>query len=356
MIQTAPERSVLLIGNFLSSHVGNFSVCEDLVGRLRSDGTRVLTASDHKARLPRLVDIVSTTWRYRREYSMAAVDVYSGLGFGLAEAACCTLRAAGKPFALTLRGGNLPNYAQKWPTRVRRLLDSATAVTTPSRYLMETMKGYRDDIQLLPNPLQLERYPFRVRANLEPNLVWIRSFHKTYNPTLAPRMIAKLVADFPAIRLTMVGPDKGDGSLQATQDLAAELGVLDRIEFTGGVPKADVPKYLDQADIFVSTTNIDNTPVSVMEAMACGLCVVSTNVGGMPYLVDDRVNAILVPPNDAVAISDAVAELLQHPQLAESLSMNARAFVQPFDWLEILPRWNRLIESVSAKKINLDDF
>ncbi len=86
------DRGVLLIGNFLSSHVGNFSVCEDLVERLKDDGTRVLTASNRMARLPRLLDIVSTTWRYRREYSMAAVDVYSGLGFGLAEAACYTLR------------------------------------------------------------------------------------------------------------------------------------------------------------------------------------------------------------------------------------------------------------------------
>jgi glycosyltransferase involved in cell wall biosynthesis len=342
------NRSVLLIGNFLSGKVGNYCVCEDLVGRLESDGIRVLTASDRMARIPRLFDIVSTVWTKRREYAMANVDVYSGLGFGLAEAACLTLRAAGKPFALTLRGGNLPKYAAKWPRRVHRLLRSATVVTTPSRYLLESMNEYRGDIQLLPNPLQLDRYTYRWRAQPSPKLVWIRSFHRTYNPTLAAEVVAEAAQEYPDVELTMVGPDKGDGSLQATKQAAAELGVSGRIHFTGGVPKQEIPRYLDRGDIFINTTNVDNTPVSVLEAMACGLCVVSTNVGGMPDLVDDGVNALLVPPNDKTAMTDAIRRVLQQEGLAQSLSHQAHCYVQQFDWVEILPRWNTLIEEVSA--------
>ncbi len=215
---------------------------------------------------------------------------------------------------------------------------------------MEQMREYRDDIQLLPNPLHLDRYSYRLRENVSPKLVWIRSFHKTYNPTLAPALIANLATDFPDIELTMVGPDKGDGSLQATRKKASELGVLNRIRFTGGVPKTDVPKYLEQADVFISTTDIDNTPVTVLEAMACGLCVVSTNVGGVPYLVADGVNALLVPPRDCEAMSNAVGRILKEGDLGRSLSMNSGTFVQQFDWVEILPRWNRLIDDVSAAK------
>jgi glycosyltransferase involved in cell wall biosynthesis len=347
-MSTVRDRSVLLIGNFLSAKVGNYCVCEDLVGRLESDGIHVLTASDRLARIPRLLDIVSTVWTKRREYAMANVDVYSGLGFGLAEAACLTLQAARKPFALTLRGGNLPTYASKWPKRVHRLLRSATVVTTPSRYLLERMKDYRSDIQLLPNPLHLDRYTFRSRAQPSPKLVWIRSFHRTYNPILAAQVVAEMVQEYPDVELTMVGPDKGDGSLEATRQAAAELGVSERIHFTGGVPKQQIPLYLDRGDIFINTTNVDNTPVSVLEAMACGLCVVSTDVGGMPDLVDDGLNALLVPPNDKIAMTDAIRRVLEQERLAQSLSHHAHSYVQQFDWVEILPRWNRLIKEVSA--------
>jgi len=349
MIRPEPD-TILLIGNFLSGHIGNYSVCEDLVGRLESTGTRVLTASHHKSRLSRLSDIVWTAWRHRREYSMAAVDVYSGLAFGLAEAACGTLHAAGKPFALTLRGGNLPAYSRRWPSRVQRVMRSAAAVTTPSRYLLEAMREFRDDIQLLPNPLHLDRYPFRLRDVAAPRLVWVRSFHRIYNPTLAPQIIADLCRDFPDIQLTMVGPDKGDGSLQATQQTASRLGVADRIEFTGGIAKEEIPGQLSQADIFLNTTDVDNTPVSVMEAMACGLCVVSTNVGGVPYVVDDGRNGLLVPPRDPAAATDQIRRLLGRPDLACALSQNAHNFARQFDWNEILPRWKTLIQSVSAAK------
>src|SRR5207237_3002706 len=106
-----------------------------------------------------------------------------------------------------------------------------------------------------------------------PSLVWLRSFHTIYNPQLAPRTVARLSNDFPNIHLTMVGPDRGDQSLAATRQVATMLGVGNRIDVVGGVPKAEVPNVLSKADIFLNTTNFDNTPVSVLEAMACGLVI-----------------------------------------------------------------------------------
>ncbi|WP_372716737.1 glycosyltransferase family 4 protein [Novipirellula sp.] len=341
--------SVLLVGNFLSGKVGNYSVCEDLAGKLESVGLNVFTASHHAARIARLLDIVTTTWKRRHDYTAANVDVYSGLGFGLAEAACFVLRAAGKPYALSLRGGNLPEFGRRWPRRVDRLLRHATVVTTPSDYLKQRMEVYRRDIQLLPNPLNLSRYPFRLRDKPTAKLVWVRSFHHLYNPTLAIRLVADLQPVYPDIELTMVGPDKGDGSFQATQRAAHDLGVADRVRFTGGVPKTEIPDQLKQADVFINTTDFDNTPVSVLEAMACGLCVVSTDVGGMPDLVDHNQNALLVPPNDPAAMGAAVQRVLSEVGLAERLSQNANTFAGQFDWPAILPKWVRLFETLSEK-------
>lgn len=330
---------MLLVGNFLSAELGNHCVCEELATNLQTAGLQVLTTSSHKARLRRLVDMVSTILRRRHDYSVANVDVYSGLAFGLAEAACLALRALGKPFVLTLHGGNLPNFSQRWPRRVGRVLASADLVTTPSSYLREQMATYRDDIQLIPNTLNLSAYNYRHRDQVSPHFIWVRSFHEIYNPTLAVKVVAELAPQWPELKLTMVGPDKGDGSLQATQELAQELGVSDHIRFTGGVPKADIPGLLDVNDVFLNTTTIDNTPVSVLEAMACGLCVISTNVGGIPHLINDRINGMLVGSDDEHGMANSADQLLQNRELTSSLSENSRKYAEKMDWESILPQW-----------------
>jgi glycosyltransferase involved in cell wall biosynthesis len=208
------------------------------------------------------------------------------------------------------------------------------------------MRPYRPDLRLLPNALDLAQYPFSLRRSPRPRLVWLRAFHRIYNPTLAPKVIARLAREFPDVCLSMVGPDKGDGSLQATERLAAELGIAERIVWPGGVPKADVPAWLSQGDIFLNTANVDNTPVSILEAMACGLCVVSTNVGGIPYLLEHEKDALLVSPDDPDAMTAAVRRVLTEPALAERLSRNARRKAEQFNWATILPQWEDLLRSI----------
>jgi glycosyltransferase involved in cell wall biosynthesis len=342
-----PHPSVLLVGNFFVSARGGRGVCEDLALQLSAHGWRVITTSWQAARARRLLDMLATSWRARHDYSVAHVDVYSGYGFNWAEIVCLLLRAAGKPYALTLRGGDLPAFGRRWPGRVRRLLRSAAIVTTPSRYLLEQMQVHRADLRLLPNPLGLDRYPFARRSAPGPRLVWLRAFHRLYNPALAPRVLARLAREFPDARLTMVGPDKGDGSLQATQTAAAELGVSDRITFVGGVAKEDVPRRMADGDVFLCTSDIDNTPVSVLEAMACGLCVVATNVGGLPYLLADGTDALLVPPDDPAAMAAAVRRVLRDRALASRLSRNARRKAEGFDWSALLPQWHALLVAAS---------
>jgi glycosyltransferase involved in cell wall biosynthesis len=330
-------KTVILIGNFLSHAGVSRSICEDLAVRLHEQGWQVITTSHKLKRIPRFFDILATIWKYRHKYQIAHIDTYSGPAFIWAEASVWLLNALQKPVILTLHGGNLPQFAERWPSRVRRLLHLAHSVTTPSRYLFETMQPYCQKIRLLPNPINLNNYEFRLRTNPRPHLIWLRAFHKVYNPTLAVHVLAQLISEFPDVRLTMVGPDRGDGSLDATKQIARELSVLDRIEFPGGVPKSDVPKWMNSGDIFINTSNVDNTPVSVLEAMACGLIVVSTNVGGIPYLLEDQINALLLPPQEPLAMAAAIQRVLTEPDLAKSLLQNAHKVVKKFDWPVILP-------------------
>ena len=343
------NNSIALIGNFFSGSLGTRGVIEDLALRLAGAGWQVVTASDKLGRLPRLVDMVATVWRRRREYAVAQVDVYSGRAFLWAEAVCLILKLTGKPMILTLHGGGLPDFARRHPNRVRRLLNSAAYVTTPSRFLLEEMRMYRERLQLVSNPLDLSAYHFELRSRPQPRLVWLRAFHAVYNPSLAPRTVALLTDDFPEIQLAMLGPDKGDGSLLQTKMVAAESGLNHLIKFPGAIPKNEVPFCLKEADIFLNTTNVDNTPVSVMEAMASGLCIVSTNVGGIPYLLEHGQDALLVPPNDPQAMAQAARRILTEPGLGEHLSRQARGKAEQFDWSVILPRWEALLSEAAAE-------
>lgn len=341
--------TVLLVGNFLSASRGTRSVCEDLALRLKAADWSIITTSFRPGRLARLLDFLLTIWRCRNKYHVAHVDVYSGPAFVWAELVCWTLRMVKKPYVLTLRGGNLPSFAHKTGDRVPRLLRRAPIVTTPSAYLFEQMRPYHKELVLLPNPLDVKKYLFKHRTHPAPKLVWLRAFHDIYNPSLAVQVVSQLAQDFPEVRLIMMGPDKGDGSFEQMKRLASQLGVGDRLTCTGAVTKEEIPKLLDQGDIFLNTPRVDNTPVSVLEAMACGLCIVSTNVGGIPYLIENEGDALLVPSDDATAMAQAVRRFLNEDGLADQLSRNARRKVDQFDWSMIFPKWERLLMDLAER-------
>lgn len=342
------DRSVLFLGAFPRSAVLERYVSGDLALRLKANEWRVRLASHANGRLARLLDILAHAWRHRHEYALACVDVFSGPAFVWAEVGCALLRRYRKPYVLALHGGNLPEFAAAHPARVRRLLTSAAAVTCPSPYLVAQMRAFRPDLILLPNGIDLARYAFRERVPPLREIVWLRAFHRMYNPCLAVEAVARVAAKRD-LRLTMIGPDK-DGSLSRVQTTATHLGVSHLVTLRPGVEKHDVPRELARGDLFLNTTNVDNTPVSILEAMACGLPVISTNVGGIPYLLDHDRDALLVPVNDAGAIAAAVERLHAEPGLAARLARQALQKVAAYDWNVVLPRWQRLLEGVIERR------
>jgi glycosyltransferase involved in cell wall biosynthesis len=341
------QDAVLMIGNFLSSSGMNRTINEDLAEGLCKAGGNILTTSNKPGRILRLLDMLITIFHCKKDYKVALVDVYSGKAFIWAEICCFMLGLLNKSYVLNLHGGSLPSFAARWPNRMRRLLNSARIVVVPSAYLLETMVRYSSNIRVLPNPIDVNKYNYRLRKKPLPRLVWLRSFHAIYNPSMAPRFMVSLLGKYPTAHLKMIGPDNKDGSYQDTKDLIVELGLVENMTLPGGIPKSDVPMCLDQGDIFINTTNVDNTPVSVLEAMACGMCVVSTEVGGIPYLIKNEHDGLLVPANDSEAMAAAVHRILTEPGLAELLSANARLKARQFDWSVILPVWQKLFLEVS---------
>jgi glycosyltransferase involved in cell wall biosynthesis len=343
---TAAVKSLLFVGAFPGPAALERYVSGDLALRLQSLGWSVAVTSRSPHRLGRVLDMTGAALRMGRRSSAVCVDLYSGPAFFWAEWACRIIRRFNKPVVLILHGGDLPEFSRRHPDRVKSLLASAAAVTCPSRYLLAEMRQLRKDIILLPNPLDVPKYGYRERQPPLRRLGWLRAFHEIYNPELAVHVLGRIRKEYNDICLTMTGPDKGDHSLQRTKQFVREAGLETAVTFTGAIPKSDVPRHLLQADIFLNTSNFDNTPVSVLEAMASGSPVVSTNVGGMPYLLEDGKTALLAPPGNVEAMSNAVIRLLRQYDLAAGLARNALELVKTVDWTVVLPRWERLLESL----------
>jgi glycosyltransferase involved in cell wall biosynthesis len=344
------EPGLLMISSgFVASRRGYRGTCQELADRLDESGYRVITSSRSRRAL-RLFDMLYSVWRYRHRYAIALVDVFSGRAFLWAEAVCRLLSQLDKGCILVLHGGNLPDFAGRHTARVKRLFQLADRITTPSNYLQDQLKPYSQRIELIPNALDLQTFPNMLRDKPGPRLIWLRALHRIYNPLLAVQVTAMLRDEFPDVHLTLVGPDKQDGSRKELLHLIDDLGIADHVELPGGVPKSEVPIWVNRGDIFLNTTTIDNTPVSVLEAQACGLCVVSTNVGGIPYLLEDEHDALLVPSGDLEAMHTAVRRILTEPGLAAKLSRNARRKVENLDWPVVLPQWESLIAEVAAAR------
>lgn len=334
--------SICQIGAFHARSGGAPTNADALAERLRDIGINSICASPYTNPIRRVADMLWTLLRHRRRYRVVVLHVYSGRAFLWALAGAVAARLLGKRLIMWLHGGNLPDYYRSHSRRVSFAFSQADLIITPSSYL-EQVFASDFDVQLLRYELPISSYPHRFREQAKPRLLWLRAFNAGYNPMLAPRVIHLLKPDYPDIRLLMCGADKGDGSLQATQRLAKELGVTDNIEFPGLISKDQIGQYGLEHDIFLNTTTVDNTPVSVVEAMAMGMCVVSTNVGGIPYLVTDKHDGLLVPSNDARAMAQACRRLLTDPALTQQISRQAKITAQLFDWNIIAPQWDALL-------------
>jgi glycosyltransferase involved in cell wall biosynthesis len=158
---------------------------------------------------------------------------------------------------------------------------------------------------------------------------------------MAIDVIEKVISHYPKIELCMVGPENGF-TVEDLKKYAKNKKI--NVIFTGKLSKAEWIELSKDFDIFINTTHFDNTPVSLIEALALGLPVVSTNVGGIPYLVKDRETAILVNDSDAQAMADAITELIKNPELAQKLAANGRKLAEQFDWHIVKNQWKEILK------------
>ncbi|MBL7846674.1 MAG: glycosyltransferase family 4 protein [Cyclobacteriaceae bacterium] len=277
--------------------------------------------------------------------ALVIIDTFSSKAFYFAWCCGWAARLRNIPYVPIMRGGNLMMRFDRNPVLCRQLFKNSKAIISVSKFLQSGLKAAGYESIYLPNMIDLKNYPFTNRVEFFPRLLWVRSFHKTYNPLLAVRILKELMDYHPLANLAMVGPDKDDTKTRV-MELAKQLGVSSGIQITGKQSKEEWIRLSSGYDLFVNTTNYDNMPVSVIEAMALGLPVISTNVGGMPYLIQDGVDGYLVEPGDVTGFVKRIIELIQHPEKAREMAANARKKAEGFDSAVVMAKWKSLIEGI----------
>lgn len=340
-------RRIGFAGPMLGSHAGwVVSQQEILAKRMAAEGSTVRCTSDRIGRIGRLLDTTLSLMRWRGQVDVVIIAVFSGPGFWLADITSRVARLCRLPQILVLHGGNLPQFAARHRGSVKRLFRRANSVVAPSQFLASAMP-IGTDISVIPNLFDIGTIPWHERSAIPPRLLWMRTFHPIYNPMLALDSLAMLKDRYPDATLTMAGQDKG--VLDACVERARELGLSQSVTFPGFLDEEQKRQAFAEHDVFLNTNDVDNTPVSVLEAAAAGLPVVATRVGGLPYLFQDGHSALLVPRDDPAAMASAVTRLLEHPELAQQLSTEGRAVAEASDWSNVRVAWLQLLDGLDSR-------
>lgn len=336
---------IIYVDNFLTGHGHTPTTGVTLVKLFREEGYTVIPTSKKQHKVLRLADMLFTI-AFNSRNAVALIATYSTSAFQFAWMCSLICRLFHIPYIPCLHGGNLPQRIKDSPKKAAEVFANSYMNVAVSGYLQKSMTDNGWKSLVIPNNINIDAYPFKHRTSCSPSILWVRSFHKIYNPALAIRILRTLLQNYPDATLTMVGPDK-DESFEQCKTLANELGVENRVTFTGLLPRTEWVILAERNDIFINTTNFDNLPVSVVEAMALGFATISTNVGGVPYLIEDEKNGLLVAPDDEPAFVNAIIRVLNDRKLSERLSFAARRKAEEFDWRNVKTSWNSLFSSVS---------
>jgi L-malate glycosyltransferase len=206
-------------------------------------------------------------------------------------------------------------------------------VVVPSAFLYRVFEKRNVVTLIIPNVIDLARFspkPTWVAVSAAgPHLIVTRNLDPIYDIGTALRAFQLVRQQFPAARLTITGTGSARQDLEV---LAEALGVAQAVVFTGRLDNEVMTELYRCADVMINPSLVDNMPISILEAWASGVPVVSTNVGGVPFMVEDGESGLLVPPQDAQAMASAVLAVLGDARLENALRETGLARARQYAW------------------------
>jgi L-malate glycosyltransferase len=244
-------------------------------------------------------------------------------------------RLFGKTVILNYRSGEAEDHLTHWPRTARPTMRRAHTIAVSSGYLVEVFRRFGLSARVVPDIVELERFHFRERRPLRPVFLTSRLLEPLYNVECVLRAFALIQARVAEARLIVAG----DGSQRRSLEALARALTLRHVDFVGSVPFERMPALYDAADIYLQTPDLDNTPASLLECFASGLPVVTSDAGGIPFILRHEEQGLLVPRGDPAALSAAALRLLDNPHLATRLASQARRVCDDYTCARVRADW-----------------
>jgi glycosyltransferase involved in cell wall biosynthesis len=298
-------------------------------------------------RVPYLRTLLNEALYISSLYRLAGVDVVhvfsaSYWSFLLAPVpALVFARLLRKPVIVHYHSGEADDHLTRWRT-ARGFLRLASEIVVPSSYLQRVFAAHGFRSRVIHNIVDTSRFHYRKRVSLRPALLSVRNLESYYDVENTVAAFALLKTRFSDATLTIAG----SGSHQrALQRFAQQLGISG-IRFLGSVAPSELPPIYEAADIFVNSSILDNQPVSILEAFASGLPVVSTPTGDIAAMLRGGDAGLLIDARDPADMADAVTRFLEEPGLAVKLADRARTEVESYTWRCAGDQWGMVYADV----------
>lgn len=236
---------------------------------------------------------------------------------------------------LNYHAGQAVEHLRDWARTAIPVVRMCDATVVPSLWLVDVFAGHGLKARAIFNHVELEAFRFRERRPLRPVFLSNRNFDPIYNVPCVLRAFSIIQRRVPEARLMVAGDGPQRSEIEA---LARELD-LRNVEFKGLLSPEAMPSLCDGADIYLNASNVDNMPLSILEAFSSGLAVVTTNAGGIPYMVEHERTGLVVRMDDHEALAASALRLLDDEDLASRLARAARAECDKYRWDVVRPQW-----------------
>ncbi|HEX9423053.1 MAG TPA: glycosyltransferase family 4 protein [Pyrinomonadaceae bacterium] len=285
--------------------------------------------------------------RQVRKYDVIHIFSASYLSFLIAPTpAILVSKLYGKKIVLNYHSGEAEDHLRLWRRTTIPILNLADAIVVPSEFLVRVFSTFGVDARAIFNIIDLNKFSFRERDQLRPVFLSNRNLEAHYGVDCVLRAFALIQQQVPDAILTVVG----DGSQrQALEDLKRELN-LKHISFTGRVEHEDIYQQYSTSDVYLNASKVDNQPLSILEAFACGLPVVTTDAGGIPDIVTNGETGFVVRVGDYRALADRAIKLLADHNIATTMARRARQECMRYTWKIVCHQWLHLYYSLAQKR------
>lgn len=354
---------VCIVGPLPPPSGGMANQCEQLARLLKAEGVVVEVVRNNPDYRPRwighvpvlrafarLVPYLFALWRAAGRAEVMHVLANSGWAWHLfAAPAVWIARLRACPVIVNYRGGHADTFFARAPAHVLRTLGRASARVTPSSFLQRVFAQYGLDAEVVPNIIDLSRFkpaPGR-EFGRAPHLIVTRNLEPIYDIATAIEVFAEVRKVFEEARMTIAGTGPERDRLIAQ---AETLGLASALTFSGRIDNAEIPALYASADCMLNPSTVDNMPISILEALASGVPVVSTNAGGIPDMVEDGVSALLVPIGNAAVMAQATIRILSDRALADAQRAAGLADVARYAWPRVREQWFAVYRRVAVKR------